>query len=72
MRKYAKLALPLVFIHCPKPNKEKKTFYIKGHLDLHWFSLICRPDTFSIISEKRLVLRNTNFASGCCKYWGKD
>ena len=41
--------------------KKKKNFYIKGHLDLHWFSLIFRPDTLSVISEKSLLLRNVNY-----------
>lgn len=42
-------------------NLKKINFYIKGHLDLHWFSLIFRPDTLPVISEKSLLLRNVNY-----------
>lgn len=47
---------------------QKYKLYIKGY----WFSLICKPDTFSNIYAESLVLRNINSASGCCTYWGID
>ena len=54
-----------LYIGLNKKKKNKKTFYIKVHLDLHWFSLIFRPDTLSVISEKSLSLRHVN-------YWGRE
>ena len=57
------LALYIGLNQKKKKKKPQKTFYNKVHLDLHWFSLIFRPDTLSVISEK-------SFAK-TCKLLGK-